>query len=649
LGYLWRQICKQRKDPRRDELINLLNVTLTGLDTISAEIVRKWLQESYNKADEIKEIIGEKKKYPAYIVNSDRKITYDEILEITRSCSSTSLSTVMNVINHISISEGNLNDSTNYLPVELNNRELFKYLPHLISPGMEFSLRASVILASLVVLSKNAVLIDRAKEFLSNVKGKWFDVDIPENYAYAFARLFHKPELREYLTLDEYTAIHLTFVIGGFKTNLDTMLQMRQGYTPTKLSKHFDEKIKCNKCNEMRSITLMEGNTCGLCLAGIGDCKEKYDNYHSNFVQCKLCVGLYSVVSVDSLFGIPKCHYCRDLDETNYMKHPRPIIECKNCYNNFIIPNIDSKDKDNYVCAGCQEDPRKTIEEYEASFGTIFNNNSATILKYLGIEIEGNNIEYLTSRAHSLFALKDKIKLVSTTDIDATKFPMMLNNRKPILDTVILLNSIKEWVLSGDSEIVMCYLCCTEKKRQYISKACGHCNSDACNDCLTKWYKLTTVGNVVHKAHLSCPFCKAKPSFKTIKKFNKTLCVLLTDVHKMRDDYYYGFCVKCYKVKEYMEKSCAGDVPNLEGKFNCEDCKDSGLEGIKHVECPGCHEAVSKSSGCDHMTCVCGVHFCYVCQYLGKDANDVYSHLASTHNGYGGDDYDDDDGYDSDY
>jgi hypothetical protein len=42
--------------------------------------------------------------------------------------------------------------------------------------------------------------------------------------------------------------------------------------------------------------------------------------------------------------------------------------------------------------------------------------------------------------------------------------------------------------------------------------------------------------------------------------------------------------------------------------------------------CPGCIAPVFKPSGCNHMTCICGVHFCWICsQELPKDVNDQYS------------------------
>lgn len=46
--------------------------------------------------------------------------------------------------------------------------------------------------------------------------------------------------------------------------------------------------------------------------------------------------------------------------------------------------------------------------------------------------------------------------------------------------------------------------------------------------------------------------------------------------------------------------------------FECEDCTSS-LEMQKYKECPSCTAKVVKTSGCDHITCVCDAHWCYRC------------------------------------
>merc|ERR1712244_48562 len=83
------------------------------------------------------------------------------------------------------------------------------------------------------------------------------------------------------------------------------------------------------------------------------------------------------------------------------------------------------------------------------------------------------------------------------------------------------------------------------------------------------------------------------------------------------------------------------NVPNLTG-FECEDCVEEKLkkqleddEFVKnsYKQCPGCKHATVKVSGCNHITCNCGVHWCYEC---GEefDPEVIYDHMAAEHGGY---------------
>jgi hypothetical protein len=51
------------------------------------------------------------------------------------------------------------------------------------------------------------------------------------------------------------------------------------------------------------------------------------------------------------------------------------------------------------------------------------------------------------------------------------------------------------------------------------------------------------------------------------------------------------------------------------------------LGALGGKQCPQCGNAVVKSSGCNHMTCACGQHFCWICLLPFASANDTYRHL----------------------
>lgn len=117
-------------------------------------------------------------------------------------------------------------------------------------------------------------------------------------------------------------------------------------------------------------------------------------------------------------------------------------------------------------------------------------------------------------------------------------------------------------------------------------------------------------------------------------------------------DWHYAWCRSCKKIKEYMERQCAGPDPMEINNFECEDCMKPG----EHKACPSCGFATVKMSGCDHLECPtalggCGTHWCYRCDgpdvFHSMNSNDVYNHLHDVHgNIYGaadGDGSDNDD------
>ena len=57
-------------------------------------------------------------------------------------------------------------------------------------------------------------------------------------------------------------------------------------------------------------------------------------------------------------------------------------------------------------------------------------------------------------------------------------------------------------------------------------------------------------------------------------------------------------------------------------------------DGIKR--CPNCMVPTFKYSGCNHITCPCGKHWCYKCTTspIFNTAGECYSHLTAVHGGY---------------
>jgi hypothetical protein len=54
--------------------------------------------------------------------------------------------------------------------------------------------------------------------------------------------------------------------------------------------------------------------------------------------------------------------------------------------------------------------------------------------------------------------------------------------------------------------------------------------------------------------------------------------------------------------------------------------------------CPKCRTETQKAGGCNHITCLCGCHWCWACMAGFNTAGLCYSHMFKEHGGYGMDD-----------
>ncbi|CAF0773952.1 unnamed protein product [Didymodactylos carnosus] len=597
LGLLWRLVCEQRKDERRDKLMSTLSRTLNTMDSdqklkTDAIVVRKWLAKSYNSKDEIKAIIAEvKEQVPALVLILDQKMNRIELMEITRSCNPQVLRTVMTLLNHLTVVTNVSNLPQTYLPLGIDDDEIFKLLPHLLARGLRVSLRPASIMAMLCILSKNNILQQRAERFLTSVKGKWIDLDLPENYVYTFSKMCIK--LPQFFTENENLLFQKLYIVGGLRLNAVTHVTAKQPFSPKVTEIRKDTKIKCTP--------------------------ESCTEDESRLVQCKTCTSLYAVVQYYKLASTPKCYYCRELKISPYRR-------CTGCNNKYVHydstePIANNGEEYTFLCAECEYyTTDKTIVDIPVSISTLINDNKTQIFKYLNIKIK-NDID-LFSTEWSLFKLKDKIELENIDDVKLLSLSSLstplIHNQKPILNSSAVLDKIYTWVLSGKSEYVTCYICCNDLPRDKINNTCGNklCNADACIECLTKWYQAVKPGGIVLVTYLLCPFCKHAPSGKILKKYNKQACTILKPDKKndIDEHWYYGWCIDCYKVKQAQEKICSADgsIPVLTD-FVCDNCAGIRKSHKNSVikDCPGINEntkkvcgvATLKSGGCNHITC----------------------------------------------
>jgi hypothetical protein len=90
---LWRAVCKDRTDPRRDELVNMFSQQVgKENDPNRKQILSDWLETSYDSATEIEELIkkapdhGDSKQKRFYLdLDAKLDLTRTELLEVSAS------------------------------------------------------------------------------------------------------------------------------------------------------------------------------------------------------------------------------------------------------------------------------------------------------------------------------------------------------------------------------------------------------------------------------------------------------------------------------------------------------------------------------------------------------------------------------------
>ncbi|KAF9454427.1 hypothetical protein P691DRAFT_717469 [Macrolepiota fuliginosa MF-IS2] len=211
---------------------------------------------------------------------------------------------------------------------------------------------------------------------------------------------------------------------------------------------------------------------------------------------------------------------------------------------------------------------------------------------------------------------------------------------------------------SDDTLCPICY----DTISQPIEISCEHIY---CSSCL-RHYILSTLDN--HSFPLKCmggeATCNKPLSIPLIKRFlppqrfEQLMEAAFTSyIDKNPETFKYCSTPDCSQVyrttvlpQELQCPSCFSEI--------CTACNEEGHAGMTCAErrahkdpgeqerllevwatennvkrCPSCRVWVEKTEGCNHMSCKCGVHFCWICMGL-FDAGRIYDHMAQAHGGY---------------
>ncbi|KAJ8120002.1 hypothetical protein ONZ43_g3177 [Nemania bipapillata] len=93
-------------------------------------------------------------------------------------------------------------------------------------------------------------------------------------------------------------------------------------------------------------------------------------------------------------------------------------------------------------------------------------------------------------------------------------------------------------------------------------------------------------------------------------------------------------CTSCYAPHDGMSCAEYQDVSSGRQEANEKLKREIGIK-----DCPQCKTPLEKTEGCNHMTCRCGAHICWVCLEFFSVSDACYVHMRQRHGGIGLGDY----------
>ncbi|KAI0967113.1 hypothetical protein F4678DRAFT_259886 [Xylaria arbuscula] len=255
---------------------------------------------------------------------------------------------------------------------------------------------------------------------------------------------------------------------------------------------------------------------------------------------------------------------------------------------------------------------------------------------------------------HTVCQTGDRLDTIGTDDIN------LYYRHKPVKDhTRFHPGKFFDFELSREAESAFveaeawllaptktCTICAEEKRVSemptggIITKDCGH-TAWTCKECISQW--ITSSMETVAWNRLRCPECPKFLTHRDVEKFatrdiSNRYDKLATKA-ALEETKGFRWCLnpkcdagqifssRCEKAKCHACKHSAcirHDIPWHSGE-TCNEYdrrtrkqRQSYKLSEKHIKettkpCPGCKKNVNKDSGCDHMTCVCGHEWCWLC------------------------------------
>lgn len=668
-GSLWRIVAAfSRIDERSVCLSNKLSREMGKLDSEKLAIMKEWLEESYNREDEIHEMIKSVKlinESKVFVIDMKEPVTKRQLMDVMRgTADNNSTGKVIRFLSTVQTVEfrdipAYKKENMYYIPVDLSSHKVMSIISHLIAPGIIMSTRPAAIISILtcLALEPGSELYKHASTYLQKECDTWIDIDKPElsdNYSIAFINIINQLRFKdccpEFLSERENKFYDNLTNLIKITRNLNKYLTIQKPYsTKNKQRQQYDHVVGCEGCGRMRSFTLMHTKEqCGPCYlildsttASIVDKMKSFNSTYydtlndlkklpsqlsdkTNLFTCETCKCYYSVIDITKLNVKPKCHFCR----SGQTKHTNNCVIC----NNEFIDEADLMPTYGNICGQCTH-TNESFEELKISIKDLFK-HSPGLLEIFGIS--RTSVGYLSNNKTLYKAcISNDVHFIDPVaePIDKYFWSNAYHNQQLILEI------LKDEINEGATE-TECLLCYNTYPLKELKLACGNCTHQLCEPCAKGWYSQNSPGNIVLETYSRCPFCKQMPKFEIIKNYNRLLCQFNNRKHKFDASCYEAWCLTCGIISEFAAKECANDIPVLNGQFKCSVCKakEDKLDPSEfQKECPGCGVMCYKSGGCNHMTCIideCKTHWCWKCKWkVTPGSIGIYNHLSKEHGG----------------
>lgn len=711
-GKLWRTVCSDRTNDKRDALVDAFSQQLEDIRYSSAyPKMRKWLDESYDYTADILasiEAVRADEQYPCVFLDPSIKFTQsgsdayqdaddigldrDDLLEIGRSCNTKILQRLGRILTRLTfvnsadeLPERIANTSLKQLPrlpIALTQkkyaRQFWRILLHLVIPGTLLSSRAGALVAALCLRMGLVPLMEAAVEEMIRFKDNWNDSSTTETWASSCLSLLldadqnyrvhqqNNPgpdgtQIRELLHPHDKELFSRLVAFHMMKYNMEAALTACIPWTPNKSAAPVGPTVTCSGCQYARSVTMMgEGRKCGLCLVTEWDSPDKKEaSIHANVSRdinsdYKAAWVQCCVASCRGQYVIYNVDDLKLRAKCHYCRtnSKAPLIECTECQNRMIWPEAYRNGlvkESEFTCPPCNSG-RPPDAEVEVTAKQLAAENP--LHTWLVCTSQGEDATYLWQR--TIFSLISEIgpqELVSRIILFPDRHGPLVYKGKLIRNTEQLIETLRDKVDSRKTARRECSLCFSTFGSNSLSPACGRrgCLQKVCAGCLSSWYRLNTPGCIINMAALRCPFCRRFPTSRTLSKHGMGIHTVRNLANAIRD-------------QETMIYAWCRDCGTAKEwmERNCAGggplylknwgCGDciTQRHGIK--PCPGCGVMTEKISGCGHLTCPTPSCGMHWCYYCGKGFNvdEIYNHISQAHGGLFVDAYEGDDHDDED-